>query len=89
MVVAPASVRVNWLVEIETHSWLPATRIHGPDRQDTLQAWVACGGVAVTTYRMLSTLSLPAGFGFQRRNRSIIRPPSVVGPHLLSITCNC
>lgn len=64
LVVAPASVLVNWLVEIDTHSRLPAVRIHGPDRQETLQTWAARGGVAVTTYRMLSTLVLQAGFRF-------------------------
>jgi len=62
LVVAPASVLVNWLVEIAAHSRLPAVRIHGPDRQQALQQWIAGGGVAVTTYRMLSTLSLPPGF---------------------------
>ena len=61
LVVAPASVLVNWLVEIDAHSRLPAVRIHGPHRQKMLQAWAANGGVAVTTYRMLSTLDLPAG----------------------------
>ena len=64
LVVAPASVLVNWLVEIAAHSKLPAVRIHGPDRQQALTGWVAEGGVGVTTYRMLSTLSLPAGFRF-------------------------
>ena len=62
LVVAPASVLVNWLVEIAAHSRLPAVRIHGPDRQQALQQWVDDGGVAVTTYRILSTVSLPPGF---------------------------
>ncbi|BFU43900.1 DEAD/DEAH box helicase [Krasilnikovia sp. MM14-A1004] len=64
VVVAPASVLVNWLAEIAAHSRLPATRIHGPGREQALEEWVAGGGVAVTTYRMLSTISLPAGFRF-------------------------
>lgn len=62
LVIAPASVLVNWLLEIAAHSRLPAVRIHGSDRQQSLQRWIARGGVAVTTYRLLSTLDLPARF---------------------------
>ncbi|MFF5085036.1 DEAD/DEAH box helicase [Actinoplanes sp. NPDC000266] len=62
LVVVPASVLVNWLMEIDAHSRLQGLRLHGPDRQQALQAWIAGGGVAVTTYRMLGTLNLPPGF---------------------------
>lgn len=64
LVVAPASVLVNWLVEVAAHSRLAATRIHGLDRRQAVAAWVAGGGVAVTTYGILTTLGLPAGFRF-------------------------
>jgi superfamily II DNA or RNA helicase len=62
LIVVPASVLHNWLTEFEVHSQLTAMKIHGPDRQETLQSWFAGGGIAVTTYRMLRTFSLPPTF---------------------------
>ena len=62
LVVVPASVLINWLMEFQAHSRLTAVKIHGPGRQETLQSWVAGGGIAVTTYEMLRTFSLPPTF---------------------------
>jgi len=62
LVVVPASVLLNWLIEFETHSRLTALKIHGPDRQQALQSWTASGGIAVTTYRMLRNFGLPRTF---------------------------
>lgn len=50
MVVCPASVITNWCREIVKHSELNATKIHGADRIEALEAWKEAGGVAVTTY---------------------------------------
>ncbi|MET8277404.1 DEAD/DEAH box helicase [Micromonospora sp. NPDC005174] len=59
LVVCPASVIVNWLNEIASHSTLPAHRLHGPQRDEAIRRWHADGGVAVTTFETLSRLSLP------------------------------
>ena len=50
LVVCPPGVLVNWLREIAARSTLAAHRIHGPEWQEAAAAWVAGGGVAVTTY---------------------------------------
>ncbi|RHW27673.1 DEAD/DEAH box helicase [Nocardioides immobilis] len=50
LVVCPPGVLVNWLREIAARSTLPAHRIHGDGWQEAAAAWVAGGGVAVTTY---------------------------------------
>lgn len=50
LVVCPPGVLVNWLREIAARSTLDAHRIHGPEWQEAAAAWVADGGVAVTTY---------------------------------------
>ena len=54
LVVCPASVLVNWLREIASHSALVPHRLHGPDRDDAIEAWLATGGVGVTTYEGLA-----------------------------------
>ena len=59
LVVCPASVLVNWTHEIRRHSELEPHRLHGPDRQWSLQAWARVGGVAVTTYDSLRSLRKP------------------------------
>jgi superfamily II DNA or RNA helicase len=61
LVIAPASVLVNWAHEIERHSQLRAYRLHGPDKARNLHAWARSGGVAVTTYDALRSLAVPAG----------------------------
>ena len=49
-VICPASVLSNWCREIEKHSDLPVTVIHGSGRDRALGEWQRSGGVAVTTY---------------------------------------
>lgn len=62
LVVCPASVLVNWCREIEKHSMLPVTEIHGADRKDELSAWLGGGCVAVTTYETARSITFPEGF---------------------------
>lgn len=59
LVVCPASVLINWLREIRRHTALPPHRLHGPGREDAAGAWLAEGGVAVTTYETAALLDLP------------------------------
>ncbi|GAB3169899.1 DEAD/DEAH box helicase [Myceligenerans halotolerans] len=59
LVVCPASVVTNWAREVTTHSRLTAVVMHGGDRDDAARAWVASGGVGVTTFEMLGRLRLP------------------------------
>ena len=75
LVVCPASVLVNWTHEIRRHSELEPHRLHGPDRQQNLQAWTRAGGVAVTTYDSLRSLPKPAGVRprHARRGRGALR----------------
>jgi hypothetical protein len=61
LVVCPASVIVNWTREIRRHTRLDAYRLHGPDRERNQRMWTARGGVAVTTYGALRTMSVPDG----------------------------
>ena len=61
MVVCPASVLVNWCREIQKHSTLSVTKVHGNDEQSLLQ-WRMNGDVAVTTYESISRFKLPEKF---------------------------
>jgi len=61
MVVCPASVLVNWCREIQKHSTLEVTKIHGND-QEALLHWRENGDVAVTTYESISRFQLPERF---------------------------
>lgn len=56
LVVCPAAVVSNWVREIHKHTSLRATRWHGPEweRNRAAKAWRRSGGVAVTTYDLLS-----------------------------------
>lgn len=54
LVVCPASVLVNWVREIASHSALVPHRLHGPDRDAEVEAWLSNGGVGVTTYEGLA-----------------------------------
>ncbi|MEU5154218.1 DEAD/DEAH box helicase [Glycomyces sp. NPDC021274] len=56
LVVCPASVHTNWLREIRHHTSLRAFSLHGPSRDDTGEAWLRDGGIAVTTYGTLPRL---------------------------------
>ena len=64
LVVCPAGVLVNWCREIEKHSDLPPVKIHGGFYLNDVSRWVRGGGVAVTTYEMISRFTLPAGFTY-------------------------
>src|SRR5260370_41425593 len=59
LVICPASVLVNWLREVASHSSLRPHRLHGAERDANLRAWLAGGGVGVTTFEALQGLELP------------------------------
>lgn len=59
LVVCPASVVINWIREIESRSTLRAYRVHGQDRSVALGQWTRHGDVAVTTYDVLGSLTVP------------------------------
>lgn len=63
MVVCPASVMVNWCREIEKHSHLTATKVHGNDEEALLQ-WKRTGEVMVTTYESISRFKLGEKYRF-------------------------
>lgn len=63
MVVCPASVLINWAREIQKHSHLEVTIVHGADEEALLE-WRTNGDVAVTTYESLSRFTLPEKFTF-------------------------
>lgn len=50
VVVCPASVLSNWCREVQRHSRLRVTKVHGTGRAAALDSWIKTGGVAVTTY---------------------------------------
>lgn len=64
VVVCPASVVTNWCREIQKHSLLSVTKIHGADRKSALQSWIRTGGVAVTTFETTGYFSLEKEFKF-------------------------
>lgn len=57
LVVCPAAVVTNWIREIESKSALSAHRLHGPARSSAAIAWVQDGGVAVTTFETLGSVT--------------------------------
>lgn len=61
LVVCPASVLVNWVHETERHSELRAYRLHGADRGMNVKQWTRLGGVGVTTFESLRSLTKPSG----------------------------
>ncbi|MBQ7999993.1 MAG: DEAD/DEAH box helicase [Ruminococcus sp.] len=61
MVVCPASVLINWCREIEKHSTLSVTKVHGSD-DEALLHWRKNGDVAVTTYESVSRFTMPEKF---------------------------
>lgn len=58
VIVCPASVLVNWTREIQTRTDLPVHKIHGPNKHITFKDWVATGGIALTTFDNLKSISL-------------------------------
>lgn len=59
LVVCPASVLVNWMREVASHSALRPHRLHGAEREAAARAWIRGGGVGVTTFEALRTLEVP------------------------------
>jgi superfamily II DNA or RNA helicase len=59
LVVCPASVMVNWMREVASHSSLKAHRLHGTQRDAGIRAWVRGGGVGVTTFEALQGIEVP------------------------------
>ncbi|HEV3173412.1 MAG TPA: DEAD/DEAH box helicase [Actinocrinis sp.] len=59
LVICPASVLINWMREVSAHSTLRPHRMHGPDRDANTAAWVAHGGVGVTTFEAVQSLDIP------------------------------
>lgn len=60
LVVCPASVVANWLKEIPRHTHLVGHRLHGDDRDAARAAWVAEGGIGVTTFETARALPVPS-----------------------------
>lgn len=58
LVIAPASVIINWTREIETRSDLTVIKIHGEDHPEQLQLWIEKSGVGLTTYDTLKSFLL-------------------------------
>lgn len=56
LVVAPASVLVNWTREVTARSALTAYRLHGAGRDAAVRDWSDGGGVGVTTFEALQHL---------------------------------
>ena len=59
LVIAPASVMINWTREVSAHSTLRAYRLHGAELDSNVQTWVKNGGVGVTTFEALRGLIPP------------------------------
>ena len=59
LVIAPASVLINWVREVGAHSTLRPYRLHGPEREANMQAWVRRGGVGITTFEAVRGLEPP------------------------------
>ena len=59
LVICPASVLINWMREVASHSSLRPHRIHGAGREASARAWIARGGVGVTTFEAVRGLEVP------------------------------
>jgi hypothetical protein len=59
LVVAPASILQNWVREVEHRTDLVPHVLHGTDRDEDLAAWVAAGGVGITSYDTLRLVAVP------------------------------
>ena len=64
LVICPASVIENWIREIRKHSDLPTVKIHGDDKENSLQQWIQEGGAAVTNFESAKIFDLPQDFSF-------------------------
>ena len=61
LVVAPNSVLINWEREVSHHTGLKPYVLHGAGKLYRLDDWKANGGVAITTYETLHSLSVWMG----------------------------
>lgn len=57
LVVCPASVIVNWQREFSERSSLSVIKMHGPAARESLTKWAKSGGVGLTTFDTLKSLS--------------------------------
>lgn len=64
LVVCPASVLANWCREVNKHSKLKATMIHGRTRYSAFNSWVKTGGVAVTTFETTQHINFDDSYTF-------------------------
>lgn len=64
VVVCPAGVLSNWCREITKHSDLSVIKVHGNDREEARQRWLAEGGVAVTTFETAMHFPLDDSFEY-------------------------
>ncbi|MEI7993218.1 MAG: DEAD/DEAH box helicase, partial [Actinomycetota bacterium] len=60
-VVAPNSVCINWVREVNKHTRLAAFLVHGQGRETMLRQWQSEGGVAITTYGTLAAVAPQIG----------------------------
>lgn len=58
LVIAPASVIINWTREIQSRSDLEVIKIHGDDHPEQLQLWIEKSGVGLTTYDTLKSFNI-------------------------------
>jgi SNF2 family DNA or RNA helicase len=58
LIIAPASVIINWTREIQTRSDLPVIKIHGEDHPQLLNQWIQSSGIGLTTYDTLKSFDL-------------------------------
>jgi superfamily II DNA or RNA helicase len=56
LVVAPASVLINWEREVAAKSDLPVFALHGSKDPDNLGQWQRSGGVAITTFEFTANI---------------------------------
>jgi superfamily II DNA or RNA helicase len=63
LVIAPASVLINWMREVAAHSTLKPYRLLGADRDANAEAWARRGGVGVTTFEAVRGLGAPPRAG--------------------------
>lgn len=61
LVVCPASLVANWAREVEARTTLSPRRLHGADRDAATAAWVAQGGVGITSFEGLAHVPDVAG----------------------------
>ena len=66
IVVCPASVVTNWCREINKHSNLTVTKMHGDDKDYALNSWMNTGGALVTTFETTAHFNFAEGFTYNQ-----------------------